>query len=155
QTKHATDPLLTGTRSVTGLAAGQSSNGNTNVTIPSATALGLYYVLSCADDLNAVAESNETNNCRASTTTIQVTLPDLIVTAITIPSTPVGVGGTFKVSDTVKNQGAVAAGAYTKRYYLSLDQVRDGSDVLLTGTDSDSSLAAGQSSSSSNVTLTV
>jgi hypothetical protein len=67
------DPLLTGSRAVPSLAAGGSSSGTTTVTIPGSLTPGTYYLGACADDLGAVAESNEGNNCRASTTTIQVT----------------------------------------------------------------------------------
>jgi subtilase family serine protease len=37
------------------------------------------------------------------------------------------------VSDTVSNQGGLASGASTTRYYLSLNTVKDAADVLLTG----------------------
>jgi subtilisin family serine protease len=61
--KNAGDILLTGTRAVPGLAAGATSQGLVTVTIPSTTPLNTYSLLVCADDLNAVAESNEGNNC--------------------------------------------------------------------------------------------
>ena len=38
---------------------------------------GTYYVIACADDVDALRESNETNNCAASIVTVQVGLPDL------------------------------------------------------------------------------
>jgi len=124
------------------------------VTIPSSTPLGTYYVLSCADDLNAVTESDETNNCKASATTVQVTLSDLVVTAVTNPPATAAVGGTFRVTASVKNQGLVAAGSFKVRYYLSADQQKDGGDVLLSGARSVSSLNAGQTSSgNTNVTI--
>ena len=43
------------------LGAGASSTGSLNVTIPSATPLGVYFLLACADDSNSVFESDETN----------------------------------------------------------------------------------------------
>jgi subtilase family serine protease len=92
--------------------------------------LGTYYLLVCADDLNAVTETNETNNCRASATTVQVTRPDLVVTVVGNPTSPVAAGGTLKVTDTVKNQGTAAAGAFTVRYYLSADQQKDATTLL-------------------------
>jgi len=70
----SSDPLLTGSRSVPSLAAGASSSGSVLVTVPTTIAPGSYYLGACADDLGVVAESNETNNCRASTTTVQVTV---------------------------------------------------------------------------------
>jgi subtilase family serine protease len=57
---------------VPALAAGASSTGNTMVKVPSGTAAGSYYLLACSDDLEAVAESDESNNCRASATKITI-----------------------------------------------------------------------------------
>jgi len=150
QVKDAGDILLTGTRSVASLTAGQSSSGSTTVTIPSNMAAGTYYLLSCADDLSAVSESNEGNNCRASVTTVQIALPDLVVSALENPPATIQRGRSFKVSDTVKNQGAVTAAASTTRYYFSTDQQKSGTDILLSGSRSVSSLAAGQSSTAGN-----
>ena len=72
QVRSATDILLTGSRSVGALQPGQLSKGSTSVTVPASTPRGPYYLLACADDLGQVGEGNEGNNCRASTTTIQV-----------------------------------------------------------------------------------
>ncbi len=145
QQKPSGNPM--GTRSVSSLSAGQTSSSNVTLTIPASTAPGPYYVVACADDLTAVSESNEGNNCLASTTTVQVTLPDLAVTAVNNPQAIAAPGDTIKVTDTVKNSGTVTAGASTTRYYLSSDQQKSVNDVLLTGTRSVSSLSAGQSSS--------
>jgi N-acetylneuraminic acid mutarotase len=65
--------LLMGSRKVPGVAPASSSTGLTTVTIPAGTALGSYYLIACADYLNKVTESNETNNCRASTLEVLVT----------------------------------------------------------------------------------
>ena len=46
-----------------------------SVTVPSNMALGAYYLIACADNTTTVTESDETNNCRASATTVQVTVP--------------------------------------------------------------------------------
>ena len=70
--KSSGDVLLVGSRSVPSLAAGQTSSGNATVTIPSTTPLGTYYLLSCADDPGTVTESDNTNNCRASSGTVTV-----------------------------------------------------------------------------------
>ena len=64
--------LLGGSRAVSSLSTGQTTNGNLTVTIPSTMALGAYYVLSCADDLNTVSESDEGNNCKASATRVRL-----------------------------------------------------------------------------------
>jgi hypothetical protein len=66
---------------------------------------------------------------------VTVTRPDLVETgATTTPAAPVRAPGTtFSVTDTARNSGAVAAGASTTRYYLSLDGVKNAGDTLLTG----------------------
>ena len=43
------------------------------MTIPSTTPLNTYVLLACADDLNTVVETTETNNCKASATGVIVT----------------------------------------------------------------------------------
>ena len=138
--------IILGTRSVSSLSAGQTSNGNVTLTIPATAALGTYYVVACADDLGVVAESNETNNCLASATMVQLTLPDLMVTAVGNPPATVARGGTISATSTVKNAGTVAADPSTLRYYLSADQQFDAADILLTGTKSVSTLNAGSTS---------
>src|SRR6185295_5376236 len=139
-------------RPVSSLNAGQTSNGNLNVAVPSGTAAGWYYVLSCADTLQAVNETSETN-CLASPIRV-TTLPDLVTTAVGNPPATVAVVGSFKATDTVKNLGTAAAGASTTRYYLSLDQAKNAGDVLLTNNRTVSTVNAG-SSSSGNVNVTV
>ena len=128
------DRLLSGTRAVPVLAASATSTGTVTVTIPSNMAFGTYFLIACADNLTHVTESDETNNCLASAATIQVARPDLVETALSAPPATIARGASFAVTDTVLNQGAVAAGASMTRYYLSADQVKDGNDRLLTGT---------------------
>ena len=55
------------------LAPGAQSAGTVSVKVPNAMATGNYFVLACADDGNVVAESNEGNNCVASTTKVTIT----------------------------------------------------------------------------------
>ncbi len=155
--KNAGDTLLGGTRVIPALAAGATSSGSVTVTIPPATPINTYYLLACADDLNTVAETDETNNCVASATAIvTLTRSDLAATAVTAtPPAPVRApGATFSVTDTVKNAGAVPSGSSTTRYYLSLDAVKNAGDTLLGGTRVVPALAAGATSSGS-VTVTV
>jgi hypothetical protein len=42
------------------------------VTVPVSAAPGTYLILACADDPGKVGESNNTNNCRASATSIAI-----------------------------------------------------------------------------------
>ena len=152
--KDASDRLLSGTRAVPVLAAGAMSTGTVTVTIPSNMALGSYYLIACADNLTHVTESDETNNCRASTGTVQVARPDLLETDLSAPPATIARGASFAVTDIVLNQSAVAAGASTTRFYLSADQIKDGNDRLLTGTRAVPALAAG-ATSSGTVSVTV
>ena len=148
------DLLLTGTRGVGNLAAGASSTGTVGVTVPSAAAPGTYHLLACADDLGAVAESDETNNWLAAAGTVQVTKPDLVVTSVTNPPATVAAGGSFAVTDTVMNQGSGSAGSSTTRYYLSSDALKDAGDRLLTGARGVGILVPGAISSGTvNVTV--
>lgn len=64
--RDASDTLLTITRSVSILAPNATSTGSKTLTVPATTPLGRYVVLGCADDLNSVGESDNTNNCAAS-----------------------------------------------------------------------------------------
>jgi subtilase family serine protease len=152
------DILLTGTRSVPSLAAGISHSGSVTVTVPTSVPVGTYFLGACADDLGAIIESNETNNCLASKTTIQVQAvperPDLVVSKLSFKITAVRRGARLTVTDTTKNAGSTAAGTSTTRYRLSIDATITGGDILLTGTRSVPSLAAGISHSGS-VTVTV
>jgi hypothetical protein len=61
--------LLAGNRSVPSLAPGATSSGSATVTVPSTLPSGTYFLLACQDDTHIVAETNETNNCKASTAT--------------------------------------------------------------------------------------
>jgi subtilase family serine protease len=72
--KNAGDRLLSGFRTVPGLAAGAVSTGTISVIIPPNTAVASYFLLACADDATQVIESLETNNCKASTGKITVTV---------------------------------------------------------------------------------
>ncbi len=148
------DVKLKGSRVVPSLASGAASGGPTTVTIPASLAPGAYWQLACADDAGAVAESNEANNCRVSPTAVQVQLSDLAATAVNDPPAALAPGSKFTASDTVRNVSAVPAAASSTRYYLSLDALKDGSDLLLSGSRSVPSLAAGADSSGSK-TLTV
>ena len=149
------DTLLSGSRGVPGLAAGGSHSGTVTLTIPAATALNTYFLLACADDLNAVAETNDGNNCIATATAaVTVTRPDLVETTVSAPPATKKRGTSFPMTDTVQNLGAVASGASATRHYLSLDAVKSANDILLTGSRSVPGVAAG-ASHSGTVTATI
>ena len=142
--KNAGDKLLTGNRLVSSVGAGATSTGTVTVTVPNNTVLGIYYLLACADDLTSVSESDETNNCLASATTVEVARADLIETGLSEPPTATTPGGAFSVSETVVNQDATAAGTSTTRYYFSTNGTAK--TKRLTGTRSVPSLGPGGTS---------
>jgi subtilase family serine protease len=141
--KGAGDILLSGTRSVPSVAANGASTGSKTVTVPAATPLGTYLLIACADDTSKSSELDETNNCRASTNTVLVGRPDLVTVAVSNPPLEIAPGKTFSVTSTTANHGNTDAGASTIRYYLSFDDAKGVGDVLLTGSRSLSTLAAG------------
>jgi uncharacterized repeat protein (TIGR01451 family) len=121
-----TDTFLS-SRAIGPLAAKASSSGSTTVTIPLATALGKYFLIGVADADNAVPETQENNK---KSRRLQVTLPDLTVTALKAPATAAA-GSSILVQDTTNNKAPVPAGASTTKFYLSADALFDGGDVPL------------------------
>jgi trimeric autotransporter adhesin len=154
--KGAGDKLLTGTREVPALTPHASSAGTVTVTVPTATALGAYFLLACADDTVLVAESGEANNCIAAATKLEVlaTGTDLVERAVSNPPSSVRQGGSFSATDTVANQGVETAAASVTRYYLSADETKSANDVALAGTRPVPALLAG-ASSTGTVAVTV
>lgn len=73
---------------------------------------------------------------------------DLVVSSISIPTTGVQ-GKTFKVTNTIKNQGNTATSAFWVRYYLRKNSTSP--TTYFIGIRYISSLAAGRSSSSNTV----
>ena len=123
----ASDVML-GVRSVRALPAGDSDADTMAVMVPAGTAAGSYYVLAQADTANAVTETSETNNSRASG--VVKVGPDLIVSAVSVPATGAP-GAPMTVSDTTKNQGAGAASLSSTGFYLSTGVTIDATAVFL------------------------
>jgi subtilase family serine protease len=123
----ASDVML-GSRSVPLLTPGASDVFSTPLTLPAATAAGTYYVIAQADSANAVLETIESNNNRASST-LKVG-PDLLLTAVSAPSSAVA-GATITVSDTTKNQGSGMAAGSSTGFYLSANTSIGSTDIFL------------------------
>jgi subtilase family serine protease len=126
------------------------------VTIPAATPLNTYFLLACADDLNVVAEADESNNCVATATaTVTVTRPDLTLDTLSSPPATKARATSFPVTDTVRNVGTVPSVASSStRYHLSLDAMKSANDVLLTGTRAVPGVAGG-ATHSGTITVTI
>ena len=137
----STSDTLIGTRTIASLAAGAWSAAGTPATIPSSAALGTRYICALADDLNQVAESNEGNNTGFAS--ISIVQPDLTFPALGAPA-KASPGGSITVSNTVRNDGTAAAGAFRVGLYLSADTSCTTGDTLL-GSRVVAGLAAGAS----------
>ncbi len=143
----STAKLLSGTRAVPALTTGESSTGEVTVTVPSNIAVGQYYLVACADDTGTNTETDEDNNCLASTTMVNLTQPDLVVSSVNDPPAATSAGSKFQVTDTTLNQGIVATPAQTTtRYYLSLAATKSSQSKILKGTRAVPVLDAGASS---------
>jgi subtilase family serine protease len=139
-----------GLRGILALQPGASSSDSSNVTIPAGTASGTWYIIAKADADDAVTETNENNNTRSDTIVIG---PDLVVSALSAPTTG-GAGLPVTVTDTTKNQGGGSTLLpTTTRYYLSANSTLGAGDVPL-GSRAIDPLAPGDSSSSS-ISLTL
>jgi CARDB len=122
--------LLIGSRATPSLAPGAVSGDESTVTIPRDTRPGYYLFAACSDDLQAVAEAVETNNCVFSTSGVIVLPSDLVVSTLSAPPPQVNIGSSFTMSETVTNIGPGTAAFDTdSHYYLSTDQKFDPKDL--------------------------
>ena len=104
KTIDSSDPVLIGTRSVGPLAPATNSSGTNTVMIPVNVAPGKYLLAACADSTNAVAESNETNNCKLSANTVTIAAAPN-VTSISPASGPVATAVTISGANFGTAQG--------------------------------------------------
>jgi subtilase family serine protease len=132
-TVKSADDILLGSRAVPSVEAGSSQSGGVTATVPANTPLGFYNLLVCADDGKVIVENDETDDCVPGNV-LQVTLPDLVETAVSEPPQTAKVGSTFSIGDTAGNKGVLIAPASTTRYYLSKDGTKGTGDIPLIGT---------------------
>ncbi len=142
-TVQPSDPVLL-SRAIPALAAGAGSAATTSVVVPGGTPPATYVLVAVADAEGVVAEGNESNDTASKSITVLAPgSPDLVFTAFTAPATA-GIGASFSVSTTTKNQGTTSAVASVIRFYLSADGTLDPTDPLI-GSRSVAALAAGAS----------
>jgi subtilase family serine protease len=127
-----------------GLDANSDNTCTGTIAVPAALAAGTYYVGAIADDQGRVAEGDENNNARAasSTTTIGGAAPDLIVEALTAPSSGT-TGSTLNISTTIRNQGSVGAAGFRVGLYFSIDTNVTTADIFFASCTIGQGLAAG------------
>ncbi|PYU05728.1 MAG: hypothetical protein DMG33_10135, partial [Acidobacteria bacterium] len=102
--------------------------------------------------LTITGMSGGLTNTAAITLTVVQPSADLIISALSAPSTA-GAGMTLTITDTTKNQGTGAAGASTTGFYLTASTTLDANAVLF-GSRAVPALAAGATSSGST-TVTI
>jgi hypothetical protein len=142
-------PLPGGSRAILALLPKQSSSGSTTLTIPLATPLGRYFLIGVADADTGIPETKEKN---AKARSITVALPDLIVQSLRGPKSA-AVGSSIAVTETIRNNAPVGAGASTTQYYFSSDTLLDGGDALLGSRSVPALGAKGRNSGSATVTI--
>ncbi|MFC6222905.1 CARDB domain-containing protein [Hymenobacter artigasi] len=145
--------VLVGSQPNTTLYGGGYLSIYSNITVPTGTATGTYYVLFVADPANLVAETNENNN--VASTTIQVVAPgiDLQISQVFMNLTSVAPGTSVGVTSYIFNSGNTTSPSSNVGYYLSSNTTLDANDVLMS-TTTGGQLGANQSSTSySSVTV--
>ncbi|AFY39930.1 RHS repeat-associated core domain protein [[Leptolyngbya] sp. PCC 7376] len=132
------------------LDPGQDYTQNATVTLPldTSTAPGNYYLLVETDGLGDRPETNEVNNVTASDAVIDLTLPtdlpDVVVSAIVVPTETVA-GQAVQIKWTLTNQGGrPASGTWTDTVYASSDDAI-GQDISLASFEFNGSIGAGES----------
>jgi hypothetical protein len=118
--------------------------------IPATVTPGTYYILVETDSPSPgnVPESNEANNVGASSAITLLGLPDLTVTALTVPTTPIGpnTNGTYSlpISYTVLNQGqSTPQQGWVDGLYLSTDTTWDAGDRQIWAVQQDRNVPVG------------
>lgn len=153
-----TSDVLLGYRTLTSLDPGVRDDAVGDLTVPATLAAGNYRIGVIVDDLESVSEANEADNLAVAGVLLQVTpapTTDLVAVSLTYSPAVVDAGQPLAVDETVRNDGAIAAGAFQVGVYLSQDVSIDPATDVLIGFRTLPSLAAGASSGSGSVALTV
>ncbi|MCA9000831.1 MAG: hypothetical protein KDB61_02830 [Planctomycetes bacterium] len=147
--------VLLSFRSVAGLNPSSVDTQSGQVTLPSSLAAGTYQVLWQADDLDQVAELDETDNLAVGVGSLVVgagstgSLSELVPESISFSPGTQDAGQLIQVSESVRNAGLNGAPTFQVAVYLSTDAFHDAGDRLL-GFRTLASLGAGDTSSVSN-----
>ena len=100
---------------ITDLKGLTSQHLNTKLTVPTNLIAGSYSVLAYADAQLTNPETNENNNQNISSTKININGADMVITDI---SANLKGTRTLVVSNTIKNNGKIAASTYSVHYYI-------------------------------------
>jgi subtilase family serine protease len=127
------DVLLAANRSVPTLAPAAVSGALvTQVTIPSNTSAGTYFIRVQADGLDAVTEADESNNSRT-TATFTVALPNLQIISVTPPAASIRgkVAGAPNASAVVRNLGPGPSAPFQVQVWASRTDNAPGAGDLM------------------------
>lgn len=138
-----------GSRAVPALGPTTGNAATTILNVPETVDPGTYTLFAKADATNAVVEGNEGNNTRIAFLQIG---PDLIVSALTAPSSA-GAGVPFTVTDNTMNQGRAVAPATVTKFFLSSNSSFDAADTPLQSRAVPSLAAGTVSTGTTTVTL--
>ena len=131
-----------------GLQAGESETCSGSFPIPPQVSPGRYFLGTIVDDLDRVAENNETNNARVADSgpldVLPPPRPDLITTSLLGPPM-VAVGTEASISAGIRNQGPANAGPFRLGLYLSADTTITTDDTWFAACSYDAGLQAGES----------
>ncbi|MCB2376162.1 T9SS type A sorting domain-containing protein [Hymenobacter sp. BT635] len=116
------------------LAASQGNYPSSAITIPASATPGTRYILFVADYLNAVTESNETNNVRSVAINVITPSIDLVIQSAYLSTNTTTAGSLISANHYIVNQGNTVASSSNVGYYLSTDITLSSNDVLLTST---------------------
>jgi len=111
------DVELPPARAIPALGPGATSTLTTTLLIPATAPVGASFLIARADALDAVIESDESNNTAALPLEVG-DFVDLAITAISGPAT-VKAGASMTVSLTARNAGTVPAGPFRVTLYLA------------------------------------
>jgi len=140
----ATDTYI-GSRTISSIDTVDDVNNGLDITLPRDFTPGSYYLGAIVDPLNTVLENNDTDNTsNAVAVTVTAALPSDLVFSSFTPDTVVNTYNQIAITDTVSNQGSGDENSFNVSYYLSTDNIVDGTDTLL-GTRTIASLAASAS----------
>lgn len=103
-----------------------------NEIIPTSLSIGDYFLISVLDDDDRLDESNEANNEESLAITItDEVAPDFIPSINSLSSSAVSANTLFSINYSVTNNGAGSALGLDVSFYLSKDDVVDGTDIFL------------------------
>ena len=124
------DKLIT-TSSVSTLNPGDVFNSSTNLSIPSNTIAGKYYVIVFEDNTNLYTENNEKNNFVSVPLTIVDAAIDLSIENVVLSQNYVTNNTTITLNYILKNTGNSTTSNFSNYFYLSKDSIYDNQDLSL------------------------